>query len=141
MHQKKYSFFFTHLGASLPLDLYEGLHDHILTLPDCNEPNPFTKTTTKVTPEMSNSCQSSVQNRNIPQDFVTATECKEVLHAAMKSLEKKLNNNENDQDFLREVLKFANRVNRNAQIKIGHMFSCIWSSWFMQYLSDWNIYC
>ena len=97
MHQcKKYSSFFTHLGASLPLDLYEGLHDQILTLPDCSEPNPSTKTTTEATPEMSNSCQSSEQNRNIPQDFVTATERKEALHAAMKSLEKKLNNNEKD---------------------------------------------
>ena len=97
---KKKVFFFTHLGASVPLDLYEGLHDQILTSPDCSEPNPSTKTTTEVIPEMSNSCQSSVQNRNIPQDFVTATEFKEALHAGMKSLEKKLNNNENDQDFL-----------------------------------------
>ena len=104
MHQKN-SFFFTHLGASLPLDLYEGLHDQILTLPDCSEPNPSTKTTNEVTPEMRNTCQLSAQNRNISQDFVTASECKEALHAAMKSLEKKLNNNENDQNFLRGVCK------------------------------------
>lgn len=67
--------------------------------------------------------QSSMQlNRTKAQDLVTLGECKEALHAALNSLESKIDKNESDQNFLRGVLKFANRVKKMPKSKLTTCF-------------------
>ena len=83
----------------MPLNLYEGLHDRVLSLPD--EPCSSDLLTDSDATEVNNSSLVSFNARNEPQDLVTVEECKTALDQTLESLKRKLDGA--DQNFLRSV--------------------------------------
>ena len=83
----------------MPLNLYEGLHDRVLSLPD--EPCSSDLLTDSDATEVNNSSLVSFNARNEPQDLVR--------YGA-------------DQNFLRSVLKFADRAKKMPKSKLTSCF-------------------
>ena len=105
------------LGSSFPLSLYEGLHDRVLSLPSTAEPYPSDL------PDEEEAVQQSdlvALRRNQQQDLVTVNECKTALDEVLKSLQNKLD--ESDQNFLRGILKFADRAKKMPKSKLASCF-------------------
>ena len=102
----------------MPLNLYEGLHDRVLSLPD--EPCSSDLMTDSDATEVNNSSLVSFNARNEPQDLVTVEECKTALDQTLESLKRKLDGA--DQNFLRSVLKFADRAKKMPKSKLTSCF-------------------
>lgn len=91
-------------------------------MPDSSEPCSSIQLSAREVSETGDAPQSTVQDRNKLQDLVTVAECKEALYKALESLERKLDNNESDQNFLRGVLKFADRAKKMPKSKLATCF-------------------
>lgn len=63
------------------------------------------------------------------QDCVTVEECCMALKEAMASLQDKLASNATDQNFLRSVCKFADRVKKMPKSKLSTSFHCFGAEW------------
>ena len=93
------------LEVSLPLNSYEGLPDIVVSLPDvkCSSELLLDEAI-----EKTDLPSAGLPARNEPQDLVTVEECGIDLDQMVESLKKKLDGT--DQNFLRGVLKFADRA-------------------------------
>jgi hypothetical protein len=115
-------FFSPVLGASLPLKLYEGLHDRIISLPAVNQQSQSLELPTPLDDaiESNNLPSTTLPGRNKQQDLVTVEECSTALDKMVGSLKKKLDGS--DQNLLGRVLKFADRAQNMQKSKLATCF-------------------
>ena len=106
------------LGKSLPLNLYEGLHDRIVSLPAVNQQSHSLELPLDDADE--SPALPLVILPNKQQDLVTVEECSTALDQMVGSLKKKLVGS--DQNFLRGVLKFADRAQNMQNSKLATCF-------------------
>ena len=78
------------LGKSLPLNLYEGLHDRIVSLPAVNQQSHSLELPFDDADESPALPSVILPDRNKQQDLVTVEECSTALDQMVGSLRKKL---------------------------------------------------
>lgn len=109
------------IGSSMPLDLYEGLHDRLISGPESvtvSEENLVVAETSGFE-ERGNRRSALTERNNIP-DLITVDECKHAIDDALESVKCKLD--VTDQNFLRGILKFSGRVKKMPKSKLTTCF-------------------
>lgn len=100
----------------MPLSLYEGLHDRVLALPFPTDPC----SSENLAEELPQPRDVVTQKRNRQQDLITVDECKTALDEVLESLKSKLD--ESDQNFLRSIVKFADRAKKMPKSRLSSCF-------------------